>query len=139
MWEGGRLGEGERVLLWEGMLASSQAAPAAVQEQMVACVLAPLHAEWTSPAWQAATASTAAFTATFLPVTSRAASHASASTSQPQPAYELGARDKRWTLYHQVRKRVFSATNRRTWRVCHAVLRCPHLEARQLWAQLVHC
>lgn len=112
MWDTGRLGEGERVLLWEGMLAASQAAEPHVQASLVQIVLQPLHAEWTSPAWQAATASTQAFAAAFLPVSlsaARVASHAAASTSGQSSVsggggggYELGSRDKRWTLYHQV-------------------------------------
>ncbi|EFJ50786.1 hypothetical protein VOLCADRAFT_88659, partial [Volvox carteri f. nagariensis] len=78
LWERGLLREGERVLLWEGLLAAASAA-------------SPL-----------------AFVQAYMPLvpgvagSAAAGSAGSGGVSPGKPSLELGARERRWTLYHQV-------------------------------------
>ncbi|GLC45454.1 hypothetical protein PLESTM_001736400 [Pleodorina starrii] len=57
LWERGLLREGERVLLWEGLLAASGAASPLVQSQLVQLIFGPIAQQWGSAEWQATVAS----------------------------------------------------------------------------------
>jgi len=91
LWERGLLREGERVMLWEGLLAASSAATPAIQAQVVQYILSPIHAVWTDPAWLQSMSSPLAFVQRFMPV-----------ESNSQGMVTVGARSERWALYHQV-------------------------------------
>ncbi|KAG2429155.1 hypothetical protein HYH02_014190 [Chlamydomonas schloesseri] len=115
MWERGLLREGERVLLWEGLLAASAAGPPVLQAQLVKLIFEPIAQQWASPQWQATVASPQAFISSYMPLTPIAGGGGGGGVPGPGGAgpsgaaaggsgsgYELGARERRWTLYHQV-------------------------------------
>ncbi|GLI64319.1 hypothetical protein VaNZ11_007546 [Volvox africanus] len=99
LWERGLLREGERVLLWEGLLAASSAASPHTQSQLVELIFRPIAEQWSSAEWQAAVASPQAFVEAYMPLVPSAAAAAGGSGCSPM---NLGARERRWTLYHQV-------------------------------------
>ncbi|KAG2446348.1 hypothetical protein HXX76_000935 [Chlamydomonas incerta] len=114
MWERGLLREGERVLLWEGLLAASAAGPPVLQAQLVKLIFEPIAQQWASPEWQATVASPQAFISSYMPLTpsaggggpgpggAGAAGPSGAAAGGSGSGYELGSRERRWTLYHQV-------------------------------------
>ncbi|GIL52037.1 hypothetical protein Vafri_7993 [Volvox africanus] len=99
LWERGLLREGERVLLWEGLLAASSAASPHTQSQLVELIFRPIAEQWSSAEWQAAVASPLAFVQAYMPLVPSAAAAAGGSGCGP---LDLGSRERRWTLYHQV-------------------------------------
>ncbi|GAX73215.1 hypothetical protein CEUSTIGMA_g668.t1 [Chlamydomonas eustigma] len=91
LWDQSLIREGEKVLLWEGILAASVAAGPPMQAQILGYILAPVASQWNQPEWRQGLASTHAFANKYLPV-----------QQQGPGSYVLGARAERWTLYHQV-------------------------------------
>jgi len=98
LWSAGQLREGERVLLWEGLLSASTAAPPEVSSQLVRWLLTPIATEWAQPAWQATVSSPETFVQAYLPL------HPAPGPTPDQPSttFQVGARAQRWTLYHQL-------------------------------------
>eukprot|EP00798_Chlamydomonas_sp_ICE-L_P025268 gene25268-10923_t len=107
LWDKGLLLEGERVLLWEGLLLASGCAGPAAQAQMVEGIFTPMHASWTSASFRQAIASPLAFVQHFLPIERvvEAGAQSDPSTSTTSPSYVgpvIGSRSERWSLYHQL-------------------------------------
>ena len=67
LWDAGRLREGERLALHEGLMAAAAGAGSPqMQAELLEHVLRPVRARWTDPAWLAGVASPEAFAATYV-------------------------------------------------------------------------
>jgi exportin-5 len=68
LWDAGRLREGERLALHEGLMhaAAAGAGSPRMQAELLEHVLRPVRARWTDPAWLAGVASPEAFAATYI-------------------------------------------------------------------------
>jgi exportin-5 len=69
LWDAGRLREGEKLALHEGLMAAASAAgPPQMQAELLEHVLRPVRARWTDQAWLAGVASPEAFAATYIAI-----------------------------------------------------------------------
>ncbi|MEW5319093.1 MAG: hypothetical protein WDW38_010263 [Sanguina aurantia] len=100
LYDAGALREGEKVLLWEGLLMASRVAGLLVQSQMVEWVFSPMHDAWLSPNFLTTLSSPQMLLSTFLPLERETAGPNVAAADAG--ALVIGARGPRWILHHQL-------------------------------------
>ena len=105
LWDQGRLREGERVSLYEGLMAAAAWGGAELQGQLLEWLLRPVHAKWTAPAWQAAVASPAAFAAEYMPFEQAAPAAPGAGAGGAgggAGGVVIGSAAQRWALHYEL-------------------------------------
>lgn len=92
MWSQGLIRQGERVHMFDGLLAASSVTPPAVQSQVLEWILRPVHKQWTDPTWLSHLQSPEVFIREYI----------SFSVDPKSGGVSAGSREQRWSLYHAI-------------------------------------